>query len=76
MILAVPYSPSPGLAACYEGALLLMLASSFQRTVPGRAPLPSRFSGPKTGAKVQLFSLPASFFATFFQKIFSIILIY
>ncbi|MBO6027438.1 MAG: hypothetical protein J6P73_09360, partial [Bacteroidales bacterium] len=66
----VPYSRN---VQPHGSRLGLMLASSFQRT---SALLPHCLSsGAKTAAKVQPFSLRASFFTTFFQKFFFILII-
>ena len=62
---SLPFGPRPQGGA--RRLLLLLLASSFQRTFA----LPSSnrsISGAKTGAKLQLFPIQASIFATFFSK--------
>ena len=67
-----PYPAGPRLDGASRGLLLLMLASTFQRTVPD-APFITSCLPVENGCKITAFFVTGKLFFTFFSKIFIII---
>ena len=66
-----PYPADPRLVGASRGLLLLMLASTFQRTVPD-APFITSCLPVENGCKITAFFVTGKLFFTFFSKIFII----
>jgi len=67
MILIVPYRSDPASKAVPDDSCFFCWPQAFKE--PSPSPSSNRsISGAKTGAKLQLFPIQASVFATFFQK--------